>query len=288
MRAKPQRQSRRFWKSPFERGRSSQHFLIVSLDPNLTLEGERIRRSFDRAAAGYDQAAALQRRVADRLMRVVDGAPPRILDAGCGTGYGTAALMARFPQATLFAFDLAPGMLAATRARVPQAPSTCADVQALPFADACMDMVWSSLMLQWCNRTDLAFADVHRCLASGGRFVFSTFGPETLRELRESFADGRTHVSRFSAAEELRTQLAAAGFADIRIEIAEEQLYYPDVRSLMLELKAIGAHNATAGRARGLTGRHGWQAMLANYERHRSDKGLMATYELFYVSVRRA
>lgn len=243
-----------------------------------------MRRSFDRAATSYDQAAALQRRVADRLLTQCSGSPVHILDAGSGTGYGTAGLAQRYPLATLLALDLAPGMLHATRARTPTVPLVCADIQRLPLAAASVDLLWSSLMLQWCNRTDLAFAEAQRCLQAGGHFVFSTFGPATLHELRDSFADGHTHVSRFPDADELCRQLASAGFAEIRIEAQNEVLHYADVRSLMLELKAIGAHNATAGRARGLTGKRGWQAMLANYETLRADAGLPATYELFYVS----
>lgn len=255
---------------------------------DLNLEGRQIRRSFDRAAASYDQAAALQRRVADRLMQKVGGAPLTMVDAGSGTGYGTAALAARFPQATLFAFDLAAGMLAATHARTSAAMLFCADMQALPLAPASVDLVWSSLMLQWCNRTDLAFAGAQRSLRAGGQFVFSTFGPATLCELRDSFADGRTHVSRFPPPQDLQRQLEAAGFTDVVIETQLEVLHYADVRSLMLELKAIGAHNATEGRSRGLTGKRGWQAMLANYEKLRADAGLPASYELIYVSARKS
>ena len=269
----------------------------MSHDQNSTLEGGHVRRSFDRAATSYDQAAALQRRVADRLLGLVSDAPARMLDAGSGTGYGTAGLAQRFPAAALFALDLAPGMLNATRVRTPAVPLVCSDIQRLPLASCSFDLLWSSLMLQWCNRTDLAFSEAQRCLRSDGHFVFSTFGPATLQELRDSFADGHTHVSRFPDADELRRQLVAAGFAEVHIEMQHEVLHYADVRSLMLELKAIGAHNATAGRARGLTGKRGWQAMLANYELRRAvdgvgegagaGAGLPATYELFYVSARK-
>ena len=251
------------------------------------LESVRVRRSFDRAASSYDQAAALQRRVADQLLANLDRvviSPGAILDAGCGTGYGTAALAQRFAQAQLYALDIAPAMLDTTSSRVPAITPVCADVQDLPLAPASIDLAWSSLMLQWCNRTDLAFAGLHRSLRKGGRLLFSTFGPASLQELRASFSDGHTHVSRFSTMDELKQQLLAAGFSDVELRSAPEVLYYPDVRSLMLELKAIGAHNATAGRPRGLSGKQAWQAMLNYYEGHRAPQGLPATDEILYAS----
>ncbi|HTH94416.1 MAG TPA: malonyl-ACP O-methyltransferase BioC [Rhodocyclaceae bacterium] len=254
--------------------------------PDFHFQRSHVRRSFDRAAASYDQAAALQRRVADHLLSVVDGIvetdPPRILDAGCGTGYGAVLLAQRFPCAALSGFDLAPGMLHATRQRLPHMPLFCGDMQSLPLASDCVDLFWSSLMLQWCDRLDLAFTGARSALALGGRFVFSTFGPATLSELRNSFDDGHAHVSRFAAPTELEKHLRTAGFVDVHIETRTEILHYPDVKSLMLELKAIGAHNAAATRKRGLTGKRAWQAMLANYESLRSDAGLPASYEVVY------
>lgn len=256
-------------------------------DSAVALEGRRVRTSFDRAAASYDQAAALQRRVADRLLaQLAHPAPTRIVDAGCGTGYVTAALARRHTDAALFALDLAPAMLQATLRRNTGACLVCADVQALPLAPRSLDLFCSSLMLQWCDRLDLAFADIHASLRAGGEFAFSTFGPATLHELRASFADGRTHVSRFTAPDEINALLVDAGFRDISLEVRSEVLHYADAYSLMRELKAIGAHNATAGRARGLTGKRSWQAMLARYETQRQAPGLPATYELIYVTAR--
>ncbi|HTJ96716.1 MAG TPA: malonyl-ACP O-methyltransferase BioC [Rhodocyclaceae bacterium] len=256
---------------------------------DLNLEGARIRSSFDRAASSYDQAAELQRRVADTLLRnFVFTNPHSIVDGGCGTGYGTAGLAARFPDAQLLGLDLAPGMLQATRQRLSHQSLVCADIQALPLSERSIDLLWSSLMLQWCNRLDLAFADIQRCLRAEGEFVFSTFGPATLHELRNSFSDGHTHVSRFIDAEAIKELLHTAGFIDVRTDTRTEILYYADAKSLMQELKAIGAHNATAGRARGLTGKRGWQMMLHNYEQHRSEAGLPASYEVIYVSARKA
>lgn len=251
------------------------------------LESARIRHAFDRAAQSYDQAAALQRRAADRLIRRIAGTPNRILDAGCGTGYATALLRAQFPASTLFALDLAPGMLHATQARLGQLPLICADMQQLPCRTRSLDLLFSNLMLQWCNDTANAFREAARCLSDNGQCVISTFGPRTLRELRESFADAHPHVSTFPSSTVLAAQLRDAGFTQIECSEREEVLYYPTVRALMDELRAIGAGNAAQGRARGLTGKQTWRTMLARYEKLITDKGLPATYCLIDISARK-
>ena len=253
---------------------------------SLELEEASIRRAFNGAAASYDRVAALQRRVGDALLQGIGHvAPATIVDAGCGTGYFTAALARRFPQARLYALDVAPAMLQATRKRL-SVPLLCGDMHHLPLAPGRVDLLCSNLMLQWCDRLDLAFAEARRCLASGGEFAFSTFGEQTLRELRQSFRDRHSHVNRFAGMDELRASLEQAGFKNVGLERTSETAHYRDATRLMHELKALGARNATTGRARGLTGKRGWQDMLANYEKLRTPAGLPATYELIYVTAR--
>ena len=61
---------------------------------------QRVRNSFDRAAVTYDSAAVVQRRVCDRLLDElqIPHTPQRIVDAGCGSGYGARQLRSRWPD----------------------------------------------------------------------------------------------------------------------------------------------------------------------------------------------
>jgi malonyl-CoA O-methyltransferase len=160
----------------------------------------------------------------------------------------------------------------------------CGDVFQLPFADGTASLVFSNLMLQWCDDLDAALAEIRRVLAPDGFLAFSTFGPDTLRELRESWAaaDGGTHVSGFRDMHDIGDALSRAGLSEPVLDVERLQMVYPDVASITRDLKVIGAHNATAARARGLTGKGRWRAMTAAYERQRRDGLLPATYEVVY------
>jgi malonyl-CoA O-methyltransferase len=146
-------------------------------------------------------------------------------------------------------------------------------------------MLFSSLMLQWCNDPDRVLRECRRVLRPGGVLHFSTLGPDTLIELRRSWqaADPvHAHVSRFIDMHDLGDALGRAGFAEPVLDVERITLTYDDARDLMRDLKAIGAHNATAGRARGLTGRQTLARMLAAYEGYRRDGKLPATYEVVF------
>jgi malonyl-CoA O-methyltransferase len=252
---------------------------------NHLLERGSLRQSFNQAALSYDSAAGLQRKTAKRLLDIVSiQAPHTVLDLGCGTGYGSHLLEQRFQSANLISADLALGMVQSVARAKTAAQAVCADALALPFEEKSIDLLWSNLMLQWCNDLPLAFVQFNRVLSAGGSLAFSTFGPATLQELKNSFDDGYTHVSRFVAADVIEAQLHGAGFVDVRLESRRRVVHYEQVLLLMRELKSLGASNATQGRARGLTGRKAWQRMLARYEATREDEGLPSTYELIYVT----
>lgn len=181
-----------------------------------------VRRSFDRAARGYDEAAVLQAEVRGRLLERLDYVnlePEVILDVGCGTGHSSRALKDRFPGARVVALDLAEGMLAETAKRQSwrrRFARVCGDVTRLPLADASIDLAFSNLTLQWCPDPDVAFAELRRVLRPRGLLNFTTFGPDTLAELREAWAqaDGYTHVSRFADMHELGDGLVRTGLAE--------------------------------------------------------------------------
>lgn len=255
------------------------------------LDRGHIRRAFGRAAASYAAHAALQAEVAMRLREQLDHvagfAPRRILDVGCGPGDGCLALRARFPGAEVLALDIALPMLRQVPGDIAPA-RLCADAQALPLADACVDLVHSSLCLQWCDDPGLALAEFRRVLRPEGLLLFSTFGPDTLKELRAAFAevDRGPHVSRFIDMHDIGDGLLASGFRDPVLEREDFTLTYADVRGLMRELRAIGATNADALRQRTLTGKAHLERVDAAYERFRVDGVLPATYEVVYAIAR--
>ena len=262
---------------------------------NTVLDKRAVRRSFDRAAATYDAAAVLQHEVCRRSLErldVIRHSPACILDAGSGTGNAWAGLAARYPGARIVALDLAPGMLRQARAAAPWhqrllrllPAAVCADLEQLPLASGSIDLAWSNLALQWVNALPLAFAEMRRVLAPGGLFMFTTFGPDTLKELRAAQAgtDGHTHVSRFIDMHDIGDMLVQAGFADPVIDMETFTLTYGDVRALMQDLKAIGARNAAADRPPALSGKAWLAALMRNYEPLRRDGKLPATFEVVY------
>jgi malonyl-CoA O-methyltransferase len=256
-----------------------------------------VRRAFSRAAPRYDAHAVVQREIAKRLIEHLEGiriAPARTLDLGCGTGANFAALVQRFPATRLVGLDLALPMLQQARARTPWwrrvvpgrgSPAlACADAERLPFAAGAFDFVFSNLALQWL-RPEAAFAEAARVLSTGGLLLFSTFGPDTLRELRQAFAqaDGQgQHVHPFVDMHDLGDALVHAGFTDPVMEMEHLTLEYEDLEAVVRDVRAIGAANALPGRARGLGGRERWKRTREAYERHRRDGILPATYEVVY------
>jgi malonyl-CoA O-methyltransferase len=266
-----------------------------------------VRRAFGRAAATYDAAAAMQREVGARMASRLDYiriAPRTILDAGCGTGEAVGELAARYAGARVVALDAALPMVETARDRALRARSllrrllpealggggaaapffVCGDFNSLPLSGVAFDMVWSNLALQWANDLPRAFAEIRRIMKVGGLFTFTTFGPDTLKEIRVAFAraDGHTHTNRFTDMHDIGDMLVGAGFADPVMDMEQLTLTYADAVALMRELKQIGATNATRGRPHGLMGRGRWQRALAALEAMRKDGRIPATYEVVY------
>ncbi len=272
---------------------------------DFVLDRAEVRRAFDRAAASYDAHAVLQREVCDRLLERLDFmklAPKQVLDVGAGTGYGLQHLRTRYADANLLALDLAPAMLHATRIRLPLpgwpqrvlsrfTPNAltptylvCADMERLPLKASSVDLIWSSLALQWANDLEATLRGFYRTLAPGGLLMFATFGPDTLKELRSAFAqvDAAPHVNRFADLHDIGDMLVNAGFSSPVMEMEMLTLTYADLKALMLDLKGLGAHNAASVRRRGLLGKSAWQKLQRAYEAHRIDGRLPATYEVIY------
>ena len=257
---------------------------------DTAIDRKQLRASFERASGSYESAARLQVSVAAELLeRLVafDFGPEVVLDLGCGTGRMSVELKERYPRSQVIALDLSAGMLREARRHLDSGLSferVCGDALRLPLKDASVDLVFSNLMLQWCEPLERALAEVRRVLKGSGFFAFSTFGPDTLHELRASWAqaDGYNHVNYFPDVHVVGDTLTRCGLVEPVLDIDRYQLDYPDALTLMRDLKAIGAHNVTAGRPRSLLGRTRLERVQRAYEDFRRDSQLPATYEVIY------
>ncbi|MEJ2435334.1 MAG: malonyl-ACP O-methyltransferase BioC, partial [Pseudolabrys sp.] len=238
---------------------------------DFRLDKRRARAAFHHAAERYDGAAVLQREVARRLLERLDlikVQPRTLLDVGSGTGFCSEALARRYPQARIAALDIAYAMVREHRRRQPwwrhrtwwpwraHRYFVCGDAESLPLANASVDLIVSNLALQWCQDLDRVFEEFRRVLTPGGLLLFTTFGPDTLKELRASWAraDGYTHVHAFIDMHDIGDALVRTRFETPVIDMEYLTATYPDVYALMRDLKDIGAHNVARGRAHALTG----------------------------------
>lgn len=249
----------------------------------------RVAQAFSRAAESYDSVAQLQRDIADRLLQwLPEQVEGKLLDLGCGTGYAAPHLHARYPRSPLLHLDLAHGMLSFAREQRPVADAhyVCGDAEHLPMADASVELIWSSLAVQWCEQPDRLMTELARVLKPGGRCLLATLGPDTLHELKRAWAavDDDIHVNSFIPLTQLlqhNTDLQLA-----RCETEYKVLRYHRLQELMHELKALGAHNVNSRREQGLSSRQRLLGLLDAYEQQRLNDGtLPATYEVYYLEL---
>lgn len=261
------------------------------------VDTRRVRRNFARAAGAYDELAVVQREVGSRMLERLDYVkiePQRVLDLGCGTGASLTALATRYPKAQLLGADFSEAMLGAGRSqrsqlqwllpfmRKRQAALLAADALALPFKSGALDLLWSNLMLHWLDDPLPALREMQRTLAVGGLLMFSTLGPDTLKELRASFSDGQVHTQRFADMHDYGDMLLECGFSDPVMDVEVLTVTYASFDDLLRDLRQGGASCAMMDRRRGLSGRSAWQAARAAYEQRRLDGRLPATFEVVY------
>jgi len=258
----------------------------------LGLDHGAVRDSFSRAAATYDAAAVLQAQIRHELLDRLDLVklqPAVVVDLGAGTGHAALELKRRYRGSRVVAADLAEGMLREAGRRqsfLRRFNRVGTDAAALPFRDGCVDLIFSSLMLQWCPDPDAVLRECRRVLKPGGLLTFTTLGPDTLVELRRAWAAadaGHPHVNTFLDMHDLGDALVRAGLAEPVMDVERYTLTYDAVRGLMRDLKAIGAHNVATGRPKGLTGKRTLGRMIDAYESfRRADGKLPATYEVVF------
>jgi len=267
------------------------------------LDKHQVRSGFDRAASRYDEVAVLQREIGQRMIERLDLIrlqPHMILDAGSGTGNFSISLSQRYPKARIISMDLSLTMLNYAQrrttlhsvwrrlpvigTRLSKQMPVCGDIEQLPLSTGSVDMIFSNLTLQWCNDLDHVFEEFRRILKPGGLLMFSTFGPDTLKELRDCWRqiDQFTHVNTFIDMHDIGDALLRHRFSEPVMDAEHFTLTYRDAGAVMKDLKMLGAHNVTSGRRQTLTGKGRIQALIKAYESYRRDGVLPASYEAVY------
>jgi malonyl-CoA O-methyltransferase len=243
-------------------------------EPFPAIDPRAARRRFERAASSYAGASRMEAEVGARMLERLDYvklAPRRILDAGSGLGREAKALARRYPKAELLALDFALPML--RRRFWDKRILLCGDIVQLPLADGSIDLLWSNMALHWAADPAAALREFERVLAPKGLLMFSTLGPDTLKELRAAAGAARVHA--FADMHDVGDMLVAAGFAAPVMDMEMIEVEYRQNKDLLTDLRASGQTSARADRARGLAGRR-FEARL------RAQLVPRATFEVVY------
>jgi malonyl-CoA O-methyltransferase len=273
-----------------------------------------LRRIFDRRAAAFDAVAFLPREIAQRMnerLEYIKVSPAAVLDAGCGPGDDLPALRARFPEAPVFGVDLSGAMLARAGQREVEQTSwrrwlpaslgralgqrgarvAQADFSVLPFAAGAFDLIWSNLALHWHSRPDTVFPEWQRVLRVNGLLMFSTLGPDTLRELRAACADAEAalgiappvaRVIDFVDMHDLGDMLVESGF---EIPVMDQEVLtvtYKTPDSLLADVRRWGAYPFERVAPQRATRRFRAALCEALEARRRADGTIALTFEVIY------
>ena len=253
------------------------------------IDKSKVSAAFDRAASTYDIKADFQHQVCDRLKELLlpqlaaAKVPTKILDGGCGTGYGAELLRQFWPSAQVTGCDLAPEMVKMARQRGISA--VCGDLEHMPFSDNEFDLVWSSLALQWC-RPEQAFSELQRVLEPGGTLAFTTLGTGTLHELETAFSgiDRHHRTLSFTSADAVEKLLLNAGFEHIQIMQETWVTHHPDFNNMLASIRGIGAGQSGSDRRRSLMGKVAWKTAQTRYEAMSNTDGMLpVTYEVMFI-----
>ena len=272
-----------------------------------TVTQNHIKHHFDQAAVQYEEAAVLQKQVAkeiDDRLDLITIDPKMILDVGAGTGLLTRHLEQRYAKANCIALDLSDKMLQLAKHHpLRKQPNRLnrlfgksaattqfinGNAQQLPIADQSIDLVVTNLMLQWCDDLDQVFKEFRRVLKPEGLLMITTFGPDTLKELRQAWAevDDETHVNTFIDMHDIGDAMIRNGFGQPVLDVEHFTLTYDKPLGVLKDLKAIGATQVSSSQpgqsVKGLTGKQRFTQMLNAYETQRTDGRIPATFEVVH------
>ena len=246
----------------------------------MTSFSQKVRHGFSHAAPHYDDHASLQRQVLQNallLCRPSNIHVARILDAGCGTGM----LSRAHPEWDILQLDSAEGMVTEAGSGI------CADLCDLPLSDESIDIVFSSLCMQWVENPARAWREFGRILSAGGRTIVTTFLPGTLEELRQTSIDCGlgNRVNQFTDMFTLTRQMRDAGLTLISAREEIQTMWYDSPMALFKELHGLGA--SYRGDLPPLTKQQMATLADAYTKRFGTDRGVPASFHVMYLYTRK-
>ncbi len=260
------------------------------------IDEPRARRAFERAAPTYLAAARLEQEIGARMLErleLVRLAPGVVLDAGAGPAPQAEGLRRRYPDALHVALDWSSAMLRERSARAgwmsrilgPRGPAAvCADMRRMPLVAGSCGLVWSNMALHWVSDPLPALAEFGRVLRPDGLLMFSTLGPDTLKELRGACeaAGAATQVHRFHDMHDLGDMLSESGFAAPVMDMEIITLTFASAAALVADLRATGQTSSTAARRKTLMGKRRWAALRDALESRAVDGRISLSAEVVY------
>jgi malonyl-CoA O-methyltransferase len=251
------------------------------------IDKRKIAQSFGLAANTYDSAAHFQRWVGEKLIdKIPESSPFTIVDLGCGTGYSSDFLKTKFPKANYIGMDLSENMLHFAKAHHCSSCTWVAgDAESLPFQNNSIDLIFSSLAIQWCSNLPLLMQEVERVLSPNGLFVFSTLIDGSLDELKVAWSevDDKQHVNDFFVKDHYQQAVLESDLNTALLQEETKVLKYQKLTQLMRELKSLGAHNLNAERSTTLMGKKKLNSVISAYEKFRlEDTYLPASYQILW------
>jgi malonyl-CoA O-methyltransferase len=240
-----------------------------------------IIKSFSKYAKSYDRHAQLQKSMAERLASLLpEHLPDCVTELGCGTGLFTRHLLAEQVR-QLILNDISPGMITQLQENMTLPQKTkliVGNAEKVKFLPT--DLIAANAVFQWFGEPKHSLNHLVKFLNPGGRLIFSTFGPGTLKEFRET-ACVESPATLFSHQEwEAMIQHAGLTLKESCTELRKS--FFPSTRAVIRNLQQIGAAPFPMLKSGEL------RKLIRTYDENFStDQGVYVTWELLYFSAER-
>ena len=246
----------------------------------------KILKSFDAKSSSYDEHSFVQKEVSERMikrLKFLKSKPLNILDIGCGTGYLSNLISQYLPNSNIVCMDFSYEMVSQCKNKNIKLEPLVADAEYMPFKTSTFDLVISSFTLHWCQQIDKIFSDIFRILKNDGNFMFTTVGPDTLKELRNAYKliDNYEHINTFNDMHDYGDILLSSGFHDPVMDVERLIIEYKNFNEILKSLRKTGASTVIYNESK-FTAKKSLKD-LENYYKKNSENGLFpVTYEMIY------